>query len=115
MVLEGIKRRIRERRLRIAEERAISKIAAQKAAAAARQERVKLAPKIAVEKERIRAQQEIKRFRQSGGQKKSAFAGFDKFLAGTGVARGTAPIIRKDIFDPMMGNGTKRKGGFKVI
>lgn len=57
-------------------------------------------------------------------QKRGALAGLDKFLAGTGVAKGTAPILRgsgkQQKIDILGGGGVfaqgsktkKRKGGF---
>lgn len=91
-------------------------------------EQLAQAGRVGQERAKILAEQQIKQVRTGKVQKKGVLAGFDKFLAGTGVAKGTAPVLRKGSqvkqpsFDVLGGGGVfgsggarKRKGGFNVI
>lgn len=101
-------------------QQAVEKIIERKIEAAQRKARVEAQVELAAQKEKIIAKRELEAFK-TGKKRKGFLAKVDKFLAGTGVAKGVTPVVRKGTltappkFDVLGGNGTMRKGGFKII
>lgn len=88
-----------------------------------REEELRQAARLGSETAKIQTQRKLDQIRKTGGS--SGFmAGLDKFLAGTGVAKGTAKVVGPGFggtggvsqpkFD-IMGGGASRPGGFNVV